>query len=90
MLYLWLSGHWFGRVMAMVFWVPTIVIGPGHMIPNVNLPPTYGAIYGLTMLTACCILAWLISSLPIYLRAWRRPAGSRVALAVRDKLDQLT
>lgn len=75
-LYWWLRGHWFARVLAFIFFVPVVVVGPGKMIPNANLPPTYSAAYGLVMLASCIAIAWLISGLPIYIRAWRQRVGS--------------
>lgn len=75
-LYWWLSGHWFGRVLAFIFWVPVVVVGPAKMIPNVNLPPDYGAAYGLFMLACCMVIAWLIASLPLYIKARHLRADS--------------
>lgn len=82
-LYWWLRGHWFGRVLAFIFLVPVVVMGPAKMIPNPDLPPEYGAVYGLVMLTSCIVIAWLVSGLPIYVRARRQ----RVDLALRSRAE---
>lgn len=81
--YFWLKGHWFARILAFIFLVPTIVVCAGKSMSPVDWP------YAAAFLISAVVISWLISGLPIYFMAWRLRAGwaapSSRELAVRAK-----
>jgi hypothetical protein len=81
-LYCWLRGGWFARVLAMLFWFPAVIICSGKILNGVDakgyeLPAT------LVYLVASGVVAWLISSLPTYLRARWTKEDSGQSLMLR-------
>lgn len=78
--YCWLRGGWFARVLAMLFWVPTVVIVSGKILNGVDAPKGYELPLTVVYLTASTIIAWLISSLPAYIKARRSRVGYALAL----------
>ena len=73
LLYFWIIGHWFGRV---ILFLPLGLAGmiAGLSPATMNHPPNYGAALILTPILVA--LAWLFASIPIYLRR-RRGLGPR-------------
>ena len=65
LLYFWLLGHWFARIVAFLLFAVITGLGGGAMfaaiaaVPNAQGPFIVGAILGLP-------LAWPLASLPIY------------------------
>lgn len=69
LLYFWLIGHWFARILAFLLFVPVVVVCAGRAFPN--SVDQVGAILILVCLIA---LAWPIASIPIYVWRWRARA----------------
>lgn len=79
-LYYWLRGHWFARVLAMFFWVPTVLFMAKKPLDALPLPESWQVPLGLLTVASCIVIAWLISSLPAYVRARRVGSGRSLAL----------
>jgi hypothetical protein len=75
----WLSGHWLGRALAFVWWFPALLGGTAVLIQNLGLPNHYGLACGLLIIAAPAGAAWLISGLPVYIRAWRHSSADTKA-----------
>jgi len=66
LLYYWLLGHWFARVVTLILFVPLFALGGaalfGSIATTAQPPP------GLVILGALigAALAWPVSSIPIY------------------------
>ena len=63
-LYLWLVGHWFGRVLA--FLAFAVAFGAGGATLALTMTPTAGVGGGLYGLAIGVGLAWLLASWPIW------------------------
>jgi hypothetical protein len=71
LLYFWLVGHWFGRVLAFLVFAGLLGLGGGMALADSHAaaPGAFGAILGIA-------LAWPVSGIPIYVRrAQIRAAG---------------
>ena len=77
LLYVWLTGHWFGRVMAfLAFIAPCALIWANSSLAHAwvaDLPETSGlyVLWALVLLGPSAFAAWLIASVPIGYRNWR-------------------
>jgi hypothetical protein len=77
-LFLWLSAHWFGRVLAFI--VFSLVIG---LLLGGLLPPPKGEVYNWGGLIFGVFLAWPVSGIPRYYQRLVERNRSRQSLAVR-------
>lgn len=81
--YFWLRGGWFARILAMLFWVPVVIACSGKILNGVEAPQGYEFPVAMVYLAASIVIAWLVSSLPTYVKAWRQKEGSGQSLALR-------
>ncbi len=72
-LFLWLAGTWFGRVLAFLLLAAILGLLIGGL-----MPPPQGAVYNWGGLIFGMVLAWPVSGLPRYLarRAARREVSA--------------
>jgi hypothetical protein len=68
LLYYWLLGHWFARVLTTIVFVPAFALLGAvlFMVPHNNAPGVFGAILG-------AAIAWPAASAPVWY--WRRVLG---------------
>jgi hypothetical protein len=69
LLYFWLIGHWFARVLVFLLLAVLMALGGGSLLADTAKPPNpasgiFGAILG-------AALAWPVSGIPIYYWRWR-------------------
>lgn len=81
-LYYWLRGGWFARILAMFFWVPTVIFMAKKPLDHIPAQEVWQIPLGLLTLASAVVIAWLISSIPAYVKA-RKIAGSERSLALR-------
>lgn len=79
-LYYWLRGHWFARVLAMFFWAPTVLFMAKKPLDTMMVPEALRVPLGLLTVASCLVVAWLISSLPTYVKVRREGSGRALAL----------
>ena len=78
--YYWLKGQWFARVLAMLFWVPVVLITAKKPLDAIPAPKDWEAIMGVITLVSFVIIEWLMSSLPAYVKAWREDSPRALRL----------
>lgn len=81
LLYFWLSGHWFARVLTCLALWPVLIVctDPVLYLMELGYNPALAALFiGLNG-----VVAWLIASVPGYVRK-RRNAPLSMSLAIRD------
>lgn len=68
LLYFWLLGHWFARVVTLILFVPMFALGGAALFASGAQPqaapggPIIGAICG-------CVAGWFAAGIPVYY--WR-------------------
>ena len=67
-LWAWLAGHWFGRVLA--FLVFAVILGLGGAILFAAIPGATTAAAGLGGIVGAA-LAWPVAGLPVYYERWQ-------------------
>lgn len=65
LLYFWLLGHWFARVVTLILFVPLFAVAGAAMLGS------NGAPQGLVLLGAICgcVAGWFAAGIPVYY--WR-------------------
>jgi hypothetical protein len=71
LLYFWLIGHWFARVLAFLVFAVCLGAAAGAGLAAAN--PADGAFVGILGLIFGTVAAWFVSGIPIYY--WRRGDG---------------
>jgi hypothetical protein len=67
LLYRWLIGHWFARVLMLIALVPLLGFGGAALFAQMPGDPTGDAVIGGII---GAVLAWPVAGLPVYW--WRR------------------
>ena len=75
-LYLWLAGHWFGRVLG---FIPIFIIGVAIMPVQAHSTPAGDWL----MILLCAAVSWILASAP---RAWK---GLRREAMLDAKTDEM-
>jgi hypothetical protein len=68
LLYYWLLGHWFARVVTLILFVPLFALGGAALLASGAAPQ---ASSGVAILGAICgsVAAWFVAGIPVYY--WR-------------------
>ena len=86
LLYFWLIGHWFARVLVFLLLAVLMALGGGSLLADTAKPSNpasgiFGAIVG-------AVLAWPVSGIPIYYWRWRIKELAALAKAEDARLTQ--
>jgi hypothetical protein len=69
LLYFWLIGHWFARVLTTILFVPLFAFLGAALFASFQPPPNNGGIVILGAILGS-VIAWFAASAPVYY--WRR------------------
>lgn len=60
LLYFWLVGRWFARVLMFALFAASLMAGQNKASHDADAATV------IFLMLACCVIAWLISGLPVY------------------------
>lgn len=82
LLYFWLSGHWFARVLTTIALWPVLLVCTDPVLYLVE--PGYNPALAALFIGLNGVAAWFLAGIPAYVRKRRDMHGASMSLALRD------
>jgi hypothetical protein len=85
LLYFWLRGHWYARVLMFLVLIPAGYAGLGLAVVFTAYDPTVAGAkmdpaMGFVLFGAGAVVAWFVSGIPIYVRVGQQRATENIYL----------